>query len=283
MFNVEVGIKSCVRKKGLPYLATALEESIPSEDEIDVDEPAMSISKKAISSRKIMSKDKSSSVPAKLSDINDMCGEAKKVMIENAFINLCVAMRRMELELLELAKANLGKVRFNMARSGMSGNWDEQIDKQANHVLQPPVLMHFIKVAKVLTKYFFLLLHFLSPLPFLFSYLCKPKPWVFSNNREANEIVVINNNEYNAGALDTSANPGQSFCYYCCRPFSSPVKPRYGFFSNPDSPVNCLVGRAGFGWSFNCWSSASCSSASSAQALGLPHGDETVTTIVNSL
>ncbi|GKV02715.1 hypothetical protein SLEP1_g15112 [Rubroshorea leprosula] len=57
-----------VRKKGLPYLAAALKESIPNKDEIDVDEPAM----------------------------NDMCNKAKKVMIENAFINLCVAVRYME-------------------------------------------------------------------------------------------------------------------------------------------------------------------------------------------
>ncbi|GKV34081.1 hypothetical protein SLEP1_g42502 [Rubroshorea leprosula] len=101
--------------------------------------------------------DKSSFVLAKLSDIDNMRSKAKKVMIENAFINLCVAMRHIEVtsfvemdeEFFHLCKdtkddakninfevgatwacegkPNEGK--FDMAKSGMVSNWDEQIDK----------------------------------------------------------------------------------------------------------------------------------------------------------
>ncbi|GKV42238.1 hypothetical protein SLEP1_g49667 [Rubroshorea leprosula] len=91
-----VGLVEAVLEKGMPYLAVASKDSIPLEDEINVDEPTMSISKKAISSRKIMSRDKSFSVPTKLSDIDNMHNKAKKVMIENASINLCVAVKHME-------------------------------------------------------------------------------------------------------------------------------------------------------------------------------------------
>ncbi|GKV11271.1 hypothetical protein SLEP1_g22537 [Rubroshorea leprosula] len=106
-------------------------DSIPNEDKMDVDAPAKSILKKAISSRKIMSKNKSSFVPAKLSDIDNM---HSKVMIENASINLYVTVRHMKLREFRLEKAYLDKSKFDMARSGVAGKWFEQIDKLAKHV-----------------------------------------------------------------------------------------------------------------------------------------------------
>ncbi|GKV34080.1 hypothetical protein SLEP1_g42501 [Rubroshorea leprosula] len=123
---------TAVLDKGMPYLVVALKESIPNKDEINVDEPVKSILKKAVSSRKIMSKDKSSFVPAKLSDIDNMHNKAKKVMIENASKNLYATVRMKVTPFAEMAYLDKGK--FNMAGSDMAGNWDEQIDKLAKHV-----------------------------------------------------------------------------------------------------------------------------------------------------
>ncbi|GKV07029.1 hypothetical protein SLEP1_g18840 [Rubroshorea leprosula] len=88
-----------VPEKRVPYLVVALKKSIPNEDEIDVDEPAMSISKKVVSFGKILSEDESSSVLAKLSDVDDIRNKAEKVMIGNAFINLYATVRHMEVTL----------------------------------------------------------------------------------------------------------------------------------------------------------------------------------------
>ncbi|GKV06970.1 hypothetical protein SLEP1_g18785 [Rubroshorea leprosula] len=88
--------KKVALEKGVPYLVVASKDSIPSKDEINVDEPTMSISKKAVSCGKIMSEDEPFSVLAKLSDIDNMHNKAKKVITKDAFINLYVAVRHME-------------------------------------------------------------------------------------------------------------------------------------------------------------------------------------------
>ncbi|GKV11003.1 hypothetical protein SLEP1_g22292 [Rubroshorea leprosula] len=92
----EVSRDNPLLEKGMPYLAVAPEESIPSKDEINVDEPTICIAKKAVSFGKIISENKCFLVPAKLSNRENMRNKAKKVLIENAFINLCATMRHME-------------------------------------------------------------------------------------------------------------------------------------------------------------------------------------------
>ncbi|GKV10877.1 hypothetical protein SLEP1_g22185 [Rubroshorea leprosula] len=66
------------KEKGMPYLVAALKESIPNKDKMDVDEPTISISMKAVNSGKIMSLDTSFSVSAKHMEVTPFVEMDKK-------------------------------------------------------------------------------------------------------------------------------------------------------------------------------------------------------------